>query len=91
MNCMKCVRVPSCRYITLQPTNRAPWSAMALMVCSSFERDEEKPGTIGAISTPSVDAGLRQVADGAEPLERVRGARFEPVRHASSSTVGTLM
>ncbi len=54
MKFMKCARVPSCRYITLQPTNRAPWSAIDLMVRSSFVRDEEKPGTIGAMSTPAL-------------------------------------
>ena len=54
MNFMKCVRVPSCRYITLQPTKRAPWSAIAFTVRSSFERDDEKPGTMGAIRTPAL-------------------------------------
>ena len=77
MNFMKCVRVPSCRYITLQPTKRAPWSAIALIVRSSFERDEEKPGTIGRHQHAGVDAGVDELADGAQPLQRVRGARFE--------------
>ena len=54
MNFMKCVRVPSCRYMTLHPTKRAPWSAMALIVRSTFDREDEKPGTIGAISTPAL-------------------------------------
>ena len=40
--------------MTLQPTKRAPWSAIALMVRSSLARDDEKPGTIGAISTPAL-------------------------------------
>ena len=51
---MKCDRVPSCRYITLQPTKRAPWSAIDFTVRSSFSREDEKPGTIGAISTPAL-------------------------------------
>ena len=51
---MKCARVPSSRNMTLQPTKRAPWSAIALMVRSILARDDEKPGTIGFISTPAL-------------------------------------
>ena len=47
------------------------------------------PGTSGAISTPArMPASVS--ARTAEPLKRMRGARLER-RHASSSTVGTLM
>ena len=87
---MKWARVPSSRCMTLQPTKRAPWSAMALMVRSSFERDDENPGTIGAINTPT----LRPASASSRTARRrwsgcaVPGSR---VRHASSSTVGTLM
>ncbi len=72
MNPMKCVRVPSCRYITLQPTKRAPWSAMALIVRSSFERDDEKPGTMGAISTPAWTPASDERTHRAQPLQRMR-------------------
>jgi hypothetical protein len=54
--------------MTLQPTNRAPWSAIALIVRSSLARDDVKPGTIGF-----------QLADRAEPLRGVRRARLEPL------------
>ncbi len=77
MNSMKCVRVPSCRYITLQPTKRAPWSAIALMVRSSFDRDEEKPGTIGAIRTPALTPASTSVAHRAQALKRMRRAGLE--------------
>ena len=36
----------------MAPTERAPESAIALMVRSIFAGCVEKPGTIGAISTP---------------------------------------
>ena len=90
MNFMKCVRVPSCRYITLQPTKRAPWSAMALIVRSSFDREDEKPGTMGAISTPAL---MPASASSRTARSRCSGCAVpgSSVRQASSSTVGTLM
>ena len=73
---MKCVRVPSCRYITLQPTNRAPWSAIALTVRSSLRRDERSRDD-RRHEHAGVDAGVDQLAHGAQPLQRMRGARLE--------------
>ena len=74
---MKCARVPSCRYMTLQPTKRAPWSAIALMVRSSLARDDEKPGTIGCHQHAGIDAGVDQLAHRPQPLKRVRRAGLE--------------
>ena len=90
MNFMKCVRVPSCRYITLQPTKRAPWSAIALIVRSSLVRDDEKPGTIGAMRTPALTPASTSSRTARSRCSgwAVPGSR---IRHASSSTVGTLM
>ena len=50
---MKCSRVPASRCITIAPTDRAPESAIAFSVRSSFAGCDVSPGTIGAIRTPA--------------------------------------
>ena len=77
MNFMKCVRVPSCRYMTLQPTKRAPWSAMALIVRSSLVARRGEAGNDRRHQHAGVDACVDQLADRAQPLQRMRGARLE--------------
>ena len=69
--------MPSCRYITLQPTKRAPWSAIALIVRSSFDARRREAGDDRRHQHAGVDAGVDQLAHGAQPLQRVRGARLE--------------
>ena len=87
---MKCVRVPSSRNMTLQPTKRAPWSAIALTVRSSFARDDENPGTIGFIRTPAL---MPASTSSRTARSRCSGGAVpgSSSSHACSSTVGTLM
>ena len=56
---------------------RAPESAIALMVRSIFAGCVEKPGTIGAISTPQSMPGVNQLAHRPQPLHRMRDAGLE--------------
>ena len=74
---MKCVRVPSCRYITLQPTKRAPWSAIALIVRSSFGARRREAGDDRRHQDAGVDAGVDQLAHRAQPLQRMRRAGLQ--------------
>ena len=87
---MKWSRVPPSRNITLQPTKRAPWSAIALTVRSINAGFEVMPGTIGFISTP---ARMPASASSRTARSRFNGGAVpgSSSRHASSSTVGTLM
>ena len=77
MNFMKCVRVPSCRYITLQPTNRAPWSAIALIVRSSLVARRGEARNDRRHQHAGVDARVDELADRAQPLQRMRRSRLE--------------
>ena len=90
-NFMKWSRVPSCRYITLQPTKRAPWSAIALIVRSSLRARRGEAGHDRRHQHAGVDAGVD--AARAPRAAAAAGARCpaRACRHASSSTVGTLM
>ena len=74
---MKWSFVPSFRYITLAPMNAAPWSAIALMVASSFEGWVVKPGTTGAISTPALTPASRSWRTARSRCSGWRRARLE--------------
>ena len=89
-NPMKWSVVPPFRYITFAPMNAAPWSAMALIVASSFDGCVVKPGTTGAISTPALTPASRSCRTA---RSRWSGCAVpgSSARQASSSTVGTLM
>ncbi len=62
----------------------------AMLVRSIFERDDEKPGTIGAMSTPTL---MPASASSRTARSRCMGCAVpgSSARQASSSTVGTLM
>ena len=87
---MKWSRVPPSRNITLQPTKRAPWSAIAFIVRSSSAGFDEMPGTIGFISTP---ARMPASTSSRTARSRCSGCAVpgSSARHTSSSTHGTLM
>ena len=74
---MKWSRVPSSRYITLQPTNRAPWSAIALIVRSSFDAGRREAGHDRRHQDAGIDAGVDELAHRAQPLQRMRRAGLE--------------
>ena len=74
---MKWSRVPPLRCRMFAPRKAAPWSAIALIVASSFDGCVVKPGNDRGHQHAGVDAGVAQLANGAQPLQRMRGAGLE--------------